>query len=391
MFATLMVLTLMFVAMPLAMAEDSAIAVIDNSASAETTDSEAASNLISANPTTETLTQSVDVQTTAEINDDLSEDVSGFQVGMAKFGLWFTFNQEKKAEKELKIARLELIRARIAAKNNDSQGFDNALAAHDALIDRIKTRLSDMDGETTKEGVRGTANKLVGLERAIEVHETRIQKLNDILSSDSNLSEEQIAKIQARLDKVQSNTDHLKEVEADKKEKLKTKLMAVGDMTEEDANAEIQNIEKNQSLDAVKKLIAEKRIENAEKFLEKLKERTATAEAKGKDTTKAEERITAVEKKIAEAKTLVDSGQFNLVGNRLKQAENDKREASKESFAVMKENREQIRANIKDARGEFKDDKERIKAKKAGISSDDSTETLTETNDASDDAADTAY
>jgi len=242
--------------------------------------------------------QAVDQATVAEVNDELNESVSAVDIGMAKIGLWFTFSQEKKAEKELKLARLELIRAKNAALNNNTKAMEKALEAHERIIARVQNRINAIDGAFTKEGAKESVTKLVGLERAIQVHEARIAKLGEILSS-GNLTEEQIVKIQARLDQAENNTAHLKEVEAAKIDKIKTKLMAVANMTKEEAEDEIEEIEDAQDLTAVRKLVAEVKIARAEKFLENIQEKIAKAEIKeGINASKATEKLTLVQQKL---------------------------------------------------------------------------------------------
>jgi len=217
--------------------------------------------------------QTVDQETIDEINDELNESVSATDVTIAKVDLFFTFNQEKKAEKELKLARLELIRARIAAHNNDTRAMEKALGAHERIIERVQERINAMDGKATKEGIQNSVSKLVGLERAIEVHEARIAKLGELLSSEK-LTEEQIAIIQARLEKAENSTAHLKDIQAAKIKKLSTRLMAVADMTEEEVAAKVQEIKDSQNLSSIKALASEIKEARTERAQERIRERT---------------------------------------------------------------------------------------------------------------------
>ena len=153
--------------------------------------------------------QTVDQETANDINDELNESVSVVDTTMARIGIWFTFNQEKKAEKELKLAKLELIKAKVAALNNNTKAMEKALEAHERIIARVQERINAMNGAATENGIKNSVSKLVGLERAIEVHEARIAKLNEILAG-ANLTDEQIAKIQARLEKAVNSTAHLR-------------------------------------------------------------------------------------------------------------------------------------------------------------------------------------
>ncbi|MEM4259442.1 MAG: hypothetical protein QXS38_01620 [Candidatus Pacearchaeota archaeon] len=224
----------------------------------------------------------VDAETVAEVNDNLDESVTPVRIGWENVKLWFTFNNEKKAMQELRIARLRLIQARIAARNNDTLAMQNALEAHNRILERIQARINAIDGASDKEGSRRVVDKLVGLERAIEVHEARISRLNALLASE-NLSEEQKAIIEARLEKAENNTVQLREIQAQKKEKIKTRLRAVSNMTEEEADEAIREIEESQNLSAVRKLVAEVRLRNTERVMEVLRARIAAAEAEGRN------------------------------------------------------------------------------------------------------------
>ena len=247
--------------------------------------------------------ETVDPATEAEINDELNDSAGAGTVLIERVKLWFTFNQEKKAQIELKIARLELVRARIAAKNNDTAAMEKALEAHNRLLEKVQARIEKLDGKATKAGIKDSVAKFVGLERAIQVHEARIAKLNEILAYE-NLTEEQIAIVQAKLDKAETNTAHLIEVQAAKVDKLKTRLMAVANMTEEQASAEVQKLEDAQNLTAVKELVAKVKLARNEKasevisnVIEKLQARAAET---GKNMTNAIEKLTLVQQKLQE-------------------------------------------------------------------------------------------
>lgn len=276
-----LIATLLF-AMPFALAEDNETdsVIVPSPDSAET------SNVTSTE---------LDAGTVAEINDNLDESVSGLRIGWERVKLGLTFNNEKKAMQELKIARLRLIQARIAAKNNNAEAMQNALEAHNRIMERVKDRVNAIDGASDSEGTRIAAAKLVGLERAIEVHEARISKLNEILASE-NLTEEQRAKLEEKIAKAEDNTAKLRELEAEKKDKLKTKLRAVANMTEEEADSAIEKIEDAQNLSAVKKLVSEVKLRHLDSIMEKLRERAAEAQEKGKNISSITTRLENAEK-----------------------------------------------------------------------------------------------
>src|SRR3989344_7490668 len=82
-------------------------------------------------------------------------------------------------------------------------------------------------------------------------------------------------------------------------------------MTEEEADAEIQELEDAENLQDVKKVVAEVKVQAAETALEKLKARVSQAEANGKNVSAIEAQIASAEQRIAEAKVLVSSENYS--------------------------------------------------------------------------------
>ena len=149
------------------------------------------------------ISQDISNVSDSEANLNENESVGAFGMALRKMGIWFTFNQENKAQKELDLARLQLIQAKIAAKNNDSDAMQKALDAHDSLIENVKAIMSNM--QSKNESVQG-------LDRAIQVHEARLLKLNDALAN-ANISDDKRAKIEDRISHIENVTAHLRNVD----------------------------------------------------------------------------------------------------------------------------------------------------------------------------------
>jgi len=161
-----------------------------------------------------------------EDDSNISESEAMGNLFWKKADIWFTFNQEKKAEKELKLAELQLVRARVAAKNNNSKAMEDALEAHQKLIEKIQNRISKFENKDSAEELKNATNKLVGLERAMEVHGLRIDRLN-VLLNDSNLSADEVAKIQLRIEQTENSTQHLRDVSEAQRERNELKIKAM--------------------------------------------------------------------------------------------------------------------------------------------------------------------
>jgi hypothetical protein len=140
-----------------------------------------------------------------EAEDDMNESDGAGKIAWTNVKLWFTFGQEKKAQVELQLAKLQLIRAKIAANNNDSEAVEKALEAHERILERVKERISKMENSSRE----SNETKLVGLERAIQVHERRMNFLNNVLEN-ANLTDAQIAKLETKLAKMENVTAQLR-------------------------------------------------------------------------------------------------------------------------------------------------------------------------------------
>ncbi|MBM3247059.1 hypothetical protein FJZ17_00770 [Candidatus Pacearchaeota archaeon] len=231
MYAGIIALAMILAIMPLALAENTtdssdAIALYNDT-----------SNLpdgivISPAPTNEII---------EEADADLNENVSSWKINRERMKNWFTFNQEKKAERELKIAKMLLIQAKIAARNNNTEAMEKALEAHNRIINRVKERVQKINGASDEKGLKKNAEKLVGLERAIQVHEARITRLQTMLTNE-NLTEQQRQVIEAKIARAQNNTANLVQVQQRQQERIKTKLMAVKNLTEDEANERVEQI-----------------------------------------------------------------------------------------------------------------------------------------------------
>ena len=177
--------------------------------------------LISANTVTDANTE-----IEAEAEADLEEDVSSWQIGRKTVGLWFTFNQEKIAEKQLELAKLRLVQARVAAKNNNTEAMEQALEAHERIMEKVQARMQIIASKNL------SSDKLVGLNRAIQVHEARISRLSNLLES-ANLTEEQRTRVEARIQQQTEVTENLNEVQSRIQERVQEMTQKVEELKEE--------------------------------------------------------------------------------------------------------------------------------------------------------------
>ena len=305
----------------------------------------------------------VDLQGDPGITPDSA--MYGLKLGWEKIQLGLTFNQEKKAEKELKFAQKRLLEAKEMAEKGDLKAMEKAEKEHDKLIEKAKERVSKMDGDGREKSINDSMTKLVGLQRAIELHEYRIEVLKDLLS-EKNMTDEQRAKFEALVDKMQNNTAKLMDLEEKKKDNFKTKLKAVTNKSDEEIEKAVEDIEKGQGLDAARKLVAENRINQTEKALEKLKSRLEDAKQKGLNVSFFDEQLSLVESALAEAKSLYASGNYTAALKTLKPVSNFGRNLSEVVHKMRAEDKqERIAELVKEAEEKNADVEERVKEKAA--------------------------
>lgn len=170
---------------------------------------------------------------TDEIEADLglNESVSNGEIAWKSFKLWFIFNQEKKINAELDLARLRLAQANRAAERNDTEAMEKAMDKHEKIMNKIQEQMAKFE---IGSDVNDSAEKLLGLENAIGRHEQRIAFLNYVLEN-ANLTDAQRAKVEERIARVENVTARLDDLQKEKQDKMMTRLMAEGNLTEEQA------------------------------------------------------------------------------------------------------------------------------------------------------------
>lgn len=155
------------------------------------------------------------VVVSADVNSSINEQVpSNFRQGWEKFKINFIRNETIKAERELELARWKIAEAKFAAKNGDLDKAEKAMEKYDSLLLKIQERIEKLESK----------NITHRLDQAILVHEERLANLNLVLES-ANLTDEQRAKIEIRISKIENNTAHLEEVRIKIEEKRQEMIL----------------------------------------------------------------------------------------------------------------------------------------------------------------------
>lgn len=195
-----------------------------------------------------------------EVDNSIEQDVSNFDVFKARAGLWFAFREEKIAEKELALARLRLAQARKFAKNNNTVAMQKALEEHNRLLEKVQKRIKNIEEKNL------SSEKLRGLDRAIQVHELRVERFREKLEN-SNLTEEQKEKLELALNRSTKSLEGLNQLKKIKEEREVLRLRATQNLSEEEAKKIIENLSKErqeirQKIEELKKQREEIRVSN---------------------------------------------------------------------------------------------------------------------------------
>lgn len=182
----------------------------------------------------------------------------GLEKAFKRISLALTFNQQKKAEKELKYSRERLREMRLMIERKKVEAAEKALEGHEELLERARERIHKL------EDLEGLENNLE-LETELEEQENEIGDI-DLGSEVLELNLEQRERVRNLVDKLKIKNQELRQKVELKKEALRLRLKEKG-VSEVEIEEKIQDKE-NEGL----KRAFENRVENVEKQIERSEE-----------------------------------------------------------------------------------------------------------------------
>jgi len=202
----------------------------------------------------------------AEENQTSEKDVNLF---WEKLKIMLTFNQEKKAQMELNLADAMLSKAEKMAEKGNMEAMESAQKEFEKLTAKAEIRIEKMaDLNGKNEQIEKNVGKIAEFENTISNQEDKIVRLNNILL-DSNLSNEKKERISLMIAKTGNKTEKIREILSQKEEKMQLKVMAKNNMTEEEAEEELEKMRENQGYANFTQKTALKRITQTERAIEK--------------------------------------------------------------------------------------------------------------------------
>jgi len=191
----------------------------------------------------------------------------GLERAMERIDLALTFNKASKAKKGLRHAKERLleVEAMIAAKKLDAA--EKAQKVREKIIERVQEQVEEM-GDGADEDIED----ILEIENEAEEQENRMQMLKVKFQFKGNLTEEQRAQIDALIESCQNRSQAFKLKIQDKKAKVKIRIKAMTEKTDEEIEELMQATEERLNITAERS----QRVAALTKVIEKLEEKKGT-------------------------------------------------------------------------------------------------------------------
>ena len=243
-----------------------------------------------------------------------AKEVGFFENSFDNIRLSFTFNKEKKIERILDMAEKRLIEAEAMAEENPEKA-EKAQEKYDALVAKAEKTLSKI--EESKNGVNGSAediSKMARIQNKFEKHREHAEMVHARAMKrfeENNASDEKIARFEGLYEKAMDRADDMEAKVLEEKENAVKKYKVLADMSDEELETVLENIEEKEGLVEAREMRTE-RAEVRSEEVSKIRERVVKrAELRLNNTNLTEgqrmqitERIEATSQKMAEAKRL---------------------------------------------------------------------------------------
>jgi hypothetical protein len=252
------------------------------------------------------------------------------QYGLKTFGerlaLGLTFNKEKRAQKELDIAQKRLLEMKKMIAKNKLQQAERLQAAYEERIQKASDLLAQIKENGNQATIVAGAKSLALLQGKVQNHEMAIEALKNVLA-EKNLTDEQKAKLESVLERMENKTDDMKDKAEQRQEKIKDRLRAVTNKSESEVDAILNNATAEE-LQNVQQKLADRWINRTENALAKIDTKITEQKLKGINITELEGFTAEVEAKLADAKAAYAAGNYEDALEILKPVNNYGRQLS---------------------------------------------------------------
>lgn len=195
----------------------------------------------------------------------------GLDKAIEQFTLALTFDNIKKAKLHVKFANERLQEVKLMIEQNKLEAAEKAKNSHGRSMRRARLKVEALENEDSLEEIE----EVVEIEKELENHDDEIDQVFDGLKVKikirGELTQEQKDLIDSFLESFKGQTGELEIEIKNKKNKIKIKIKQKTGKSDEEIETEIEGIEEGKGLR--KEQRASERIEDAEKRINKLKEK----------------------------------------------------------------------------------------------------------------------
>ena len=150
----------------------------------------------------------------------------GLDKALDKLSLRLTFNEQKRAEKALKIAEERLAETEEMAVEGTQEDVQAAEEAHEEAIAEAEDAMNNIDMDGGEEESAEAVETMTELEAQIQTHAQKVVAVKEgiltRLRAEGNMSEEQLAHLEGVFAKIETKAQEMEGKVAEKKENAKT-------------------------------------------------------------------------------------------------------------------------------------------------------------------------
>jgi len=240
--------------------------------------------------------------------------------------LGLTFNAQKRAEKQLEIANRRLLEMKNMIAKNKLKQAERLQERYEERIQRANEILQSLQENGNQAAILAVSRNIAKLQLRIENHEMAIEALKNAVA-ERNLTEEQKAKLESVLERMQNRTETMKNRAEQRQENIKERLRAVTNKSESEVE-EILDKEVNAELEQAREKIAARWITRTENSLARINQRIQEQKMRGIDASEFESFAEEIKENLAEAKASYDAGNYKEAMSILKPVNNYGRQLS---------------------------------------------------------------
>ena len=167
----------------------------------------------------------------------------GLDKAMERISLALTFDKAKRSEKALQHAEERLAEVKAMIEQNKLDKAEKARKGHEDDLNEAEEAAEEIESDDDEEEAEEALLEVSEIKDKIESHSERVALIHDrileMLASNPNVSEEQLAHLTEIFDRIQAKAEEMEAKVAQKRENAKLKLKVTSEMTDEEIEERI--------------------------------------------------------------------------------------------------------------------------------------------------------